>query len=42
MINIDKQIVFLGKPGAGKGTVAAEIAKQYGFIHVSTGNIFRE
>lgn len=42
MINIDKQIVFLGKPGAGKGTVAAEIAKQYRLIHVSTGNIFRE
>ncbi|WP_406614891.1 adenylate kinase family protein [Mycoplasmopsis hyopharyngis] len=42
MINFDKQIVFLGKPGAGKGTVANEIAKEYGLIHVSTGNIFRE
>lgn len=42
MIKIKKQIVFLGKPGAGKGTIAAEISKRYGIIHISTGNIFRD
>lgn len=36
-----KTIVFLGAPGAGKGTQAARIAKETGYIHLSTGDIFR-
>lgn len=36
-----KTIVFLGAPGAGKGTQAAKVAKETGFIHISTGDIFR-
>lgn len=34
--------VFLGPPGAGKGTLAAEVAKEYGMVHISTGDLFRE
>jgi adenylate kinase len=33
--------VFLGPPGAGKGTLAGEVAKKYGIPHISTGDIFR-
>ncbi|WP_331696790.1 nucleoside monophosphate kinase [Mycoplasmopsis agalactiae] len=34
-------LVFMGPPGVGKGTVASIIAKEYGLVHLSTGNIFR-
>ncbi len=33
--------VFLGPPGAGKGTLALEVAKEYGMSHISTGDLFR-
>jgi adenylate kinase len=39
-----KQIVravFLGPPGAGKGTQSSLVAKKLGIPHVSTGDIFR-
>ncbi|MFV1989962.1 MAG: adenylate kinase [Acidimicrobiales bacterium] len=35
-------VVFLGLPGAGKGTQAARLATQTGLAHVTTGEIFRE
>ncbi|MDI3257777.1 MAG: adenylate kinase [Kyrpidia sp.] len=35
------QIVFIGLPGAGKGTQAARIVKDYGIEHLSTGDMFR-
>lgn len=35
------RLIFLGPPGAGKGTQAALLAKQEGWPHVSTGDIFR-
>ncbi|MCD8205576.1 MAG: adenylate kinase [Clostridia bacterium] len=35
-------IVLLGAPGAGKGTQASFIKKNFGLIHISTGDIFRE
>ena len=35
------KIVMLGAPGAGKGTQAINIAKEYDIPHVSTGDIFR-
>ncbi|WP_027334990.1 adenylate kinase family protein [Mycoplasmopsis felifaucium] len=35
-------MVFMGPPGVGKGTVAAIIANETGIIHLSTGNIFRQ
>lgn len=35
------KIVMLGAPGAGKGTQAVNIAKEYSIPHISTGDIFR-
>ena len=35
------RLVFLGAPGAGKGTQAAELAKLKGFPHLSTGEMMR-
>jgi adenylate kinase len=34
-------LVFFGPPGVGKGTQAANVAKHFGLIHVSTGDILR-
>ena len=34
--------ILLGAPGAGKGTVAAKIIKEYNIPHISTGEIFRD
>ncbi len=35
------RIVFLGPPGAGKGTQAAEVARRLGIPHLSTGELLR-
>jgi len=35
------RVVFLGPPGAGKGTQAAGVAVALGVPHISTGDIFR-
>ena len=35
------KLVFLGPPGAGKGTQAANVAKDLGIAHISTGDMFR-
>lgn len=34
-------LVFLGPPGAGKGTIAARAKEFYGIPHISTGDLFR-
>lgn len=36
------RLVFLGPPGAGKGTQAVGIAQHFAIPHVSTGNLFRQ
>lgn len=36
------RIVFLGAPGAGKGTQAKKIQEKYQIPHVSTGDLLRE
>jgi adenylate kinase len=36
------RLVFLGPPGAGKGTQADRVAERYGLSHASTGDIFRQ
>lgn len=41
----DKQgkiIILLGKPGSGKGTIAGELKSNYGFQHLSTGEVLRK
>jgi adenylate kinases len=35
------KLIFLGPPGAGKGTLAALVAGVYKIPHISTGEIFR-
>ncbi|MFO8065385.1 MAG: adenylate kinase [Spirochaetota bacterium] len=35
-------LIFLGPPGAGKGTMAARLAQDQKIPHISTGDIFRE
>ncbi len=34
-------LIFLGPPGAGKGTIAAMVKEAYQIPHISTGDLFR-
>ena len=34
-------LLIMGLPGAGKGTQAAKIVKEFNLIHISTGDMFR-
>lgn len=36
------KLIFLGPPGAGKGTLAGLVAKDLGIPQISTGDIFRD
>ena len=37
-----KKLLFLGPPGAGKGTQASLFCKKYGLVHLSTGDLLRQ
>lgn len=37
-----RALIFLGAPGAGKGTQAREVAKEFNIPQISTGDILRE
>ena len=34
--------IFLGAPGAGKGTQAARVAQELKLVHIATGDLFRQ
>jgi adenylate kinase len=34
-------VVIFGPPGAGKGTQSEKLIEKYGFVHISTGDMFR-
>jgi len=35
-------LLIMGKPGAGKGTLASKLLDYYRLTHISTGNIYRD
>ncbi|HRY77262.1 MAG TPA: adenylate kinase [Candidatus Izemoplasmatales bacterium] len=35
-------LLIMGKPGAGKGTLASKLLDYYQLTHISTGNIYRD
>ena len=37
-----KAVIFLGPPGAGKGTLSVVCEKEFNWKHLSTGNVCRE
>jgi len=39
---VSLRVIFLGPPGAGKGTQAQSLAKEWGVPHVATGDMLRE
>lgn len=36
------KIIFIGAPASGKGTYAKRLVKEYGLVHISTGDLIRK
>lgn len=37
-----KNVIFLGPPASGKGTLSERLAAKYGYVHIATGDLLRE
>ncbi|MDD3885747.1 MAG: adenylate kinase [Victivallaceae bacterium] len=37
-----KNLIFIGAPGAGKGTISGVLLEKYPLVHISTGDILRD
>lgn len=37
-----RNLILIAPPGGGKGTLSKQLVKEYGYVHISTGDLLRE